>query len=215
MNDDRAFLAAESGLLSGTRAVLARYGSFGFASQTDLFGESLRGPGALNGMNVTVNLEVDGTDVMVTSIAENPSQLIYKKMIRWKMRMVPLIANSGGYGIYLDNAYRLGGNTKGIRKMDWDGPAHFNTALQLGNPGGGNETHFNGPVTLFNIDPATNLEVFDPNNGTGHFDNDYRYGVEGGSGNWDSEFKGTFDPHAFRLSGVTYLAYFSANCGLS
>jgi hypothetical protein len=199
LNDNKAFLAAESGLTLGTRAVLTQYGSFGFASQSDIFGTSLRGPNAINEINVTVNIEVDGTEVTVTSIAENSSLLFYKKKISWKMQMIPLMSNSGDYAVYLDNAYQLGGNTKGIRKMDWDGPAHFNTALQLGNPGNGNETHFNGPVTLFNIDPSTNQQVFDPNNGTGHFNNDYRYGVGGGSGNWDSEFLGTYDPHSQKI----------------
>ena len=199
LNDDKAFLAAESGLTLGARAVLTQYGSFSFGSQSDIFGASLRGPHAIDGMNVTVNIVVDGTDVTVTSIAENPSLLLYKKKISWIMRMIPLKSNSGNYAVYLDNAYQLGGNTMGIRKMDWDGPAHFNTALQLGNPGKGNETHFNGPVTLFNIDPSTNLQVFDPNNGTGHFDNDYRYGVGGGSGDWDSEFSGTYDPHSQKM----------------
>jgi hypothetical protein len=196
LNDDRAFLAAESGLTLGSRAVLAQYGTFGFGSDADVFGESLRGPNAVNGMDVTVAIAVNGTEVSVTSTAENPSLLVYKKRIAWKMQMVPLTSNSGDYAVYLDNAYQLGGNTKGIRKMDWDGPAHFNTALQLGNPGKGNETHFNGPVSLFNVDPTTTLQVFDPAHGNGHFDNDYRYGVEGGSGDWDSEFLGTYDPNS-------------------
>jgi hypothetical protein len=199
LNDDKAFLAAESGLMLGSRAVLAQYGTFGFASQTDMFGTSLRGANAIDEMDVAVTIVVDGSTVTVTSTAKNPSLLMYKKNVRWKMHMIPLMSNSGKYAVYLDNAYQLGGNTKGIRKMDWDGPAHFNTALQLGNPGNGNETHFNGPVTLFNIDPATNLQVFDPNNGTGHFSNDYRYGVAGGSGNWDSEFLGTYDPHSQKI----------------
>jgi hypothetical protein len=192
-------LAAESGLMLGSRAVLTQYGTFGFVSQSDMFGALLKGANAIDEMDVVVNIDVDGTTVTVSSIANNPSLLMYKKNVQWKMHMVPLTYNSGQYAVYLDNAYQLGGNTKGIRKMDWDGPAHFNTALQLGNPGGGNETHFNGPVTLFNIDPSTNLEVFDPNNGTGHFGNDYRYGVEGGSGDWDSEFLGTYDPFSQKI----------------
>jgi hypothetical protein len=198
-NDDKAFLAAESGLTLGSRAVLAQYGTFGFASQSDMFGASLRGANAIDEMDVTVNIVVNGTTVTVTSTAKNPSLLMYKKSVKWTMHMIPLVSNSGQYAVYLDNAYQFGGNTKGIRKMDWDGPAHFNTALQLGNPGNGNETHFNGPVTLFNINPSTNLQVFDPNNGTGHFSNDYRYGVGGGSGNWDSEFLGTYNPHSQKI----------------
>lgn len=198
-NNDKAFMAAESGLLLGSQMVLSRYQPTGFASQTDIFGSTLRGANALNEMDVTVNIAVNGATVTVTSIAENPALINDKKVISRTMNMTIGSISSGAYGVYLDNAYQLGGNTKGIRKMDWDGPAHFNTALKLGNPGKGNETHFNSPVSLYNINPATNLSVYIASNGTGHFGNDYRYGVEGGSGDWDAEFAATYDPLSTRI----------------
>lgn len=198
-NDDKAFMAAESGLLLGSQMVLSKYQPTGFVSQADIFGTALRGANAVNGMDVTVNISVSGSTVTVTSIARNAALTDYKKEISRIMNMAVGSISSGAYGVYLDNAYRLGGNTKGIRKMDWDGPAHFNTAIQLGNPGKGNENHFNSPVSLYNIDPATNLSVYDASHGTGHFGNDYRYGVEGGSGNWDEEFTATYDPHSAKM----------------
>jgi hypothetical protein len=102
----------------------------------------------------------------------------------------------GSYGVYMDNAYVLGGNTKGIRKRDFDGPIHSNTAIDLGNPGGGNECHFNSPVTVHNINPSTNQSVVDSSHGIGHYGNDYRFGVEGGSGVWDDEFQSTYNPNS-------------------
>jgi hypothetical protein len=198
-NDDKAFMAAESGLLLGSQMVLSKFQPAVFTSQSDIFGPALRGDHALNGMDVTVNIAVSGSTVTVTSIAQNSLLVSYKKEISRTMNMTIGSISSGAYGVYLDNAYQLGGNTKGIRKMDWDGPAHFNTALKLGNPGKGNECHFNSPVSLYNINPETNLSVYIAGNGTGHFGNDYRNGVEGGSGNWDEEFAASYDPLSSRI----------------
>jgi hypothetical protein len=198
LNEDQAFLAAESGLLLGSKWVLSQNPAWpACQANEDVFGNAYRDGNAINGFDVTVNVVFSGKTATVSSSARNPSLPGYSKQISHDMVQTQI--SSGEFGLFLDNACQLGGNTKGIRKMDWDGPAHFNSALQLGNPGGGNETHFNDRVSLFNINPETNLPMIDLTHGTGHFGNDYRYGVDGGSGNWDSEFQNTFDPLANKL----------------
>jgi hypothetical protein len=130
--------------------------------------------------------------------------LTYKKQLTRKVLAISLPA--GSYGVYLNNAWSFSGNTKGIRKMVWDGPAHFNTALNLGNQQGpGNQNAFQDKVTLFNISTVTNQPVQHPTYiANGHFGNDYRYGVEVDASdnnpwNGDDVFLSTYNPNASKI----------------
>ncbi|MBN2037670.1 MAG: hypothetical protein JW768_13095 [Chitinispirillaceae bacterium] len=197
--DDKAFAAAESGLLMGMKWLSQQKRA---NDKQNPFSLIIPNPRAVysetfGNIPVSVSIEYSNDTAVITSIATT-GELTYNKQIVRAVIAEPI--PSGSYGVYLDNAWELGGNTNGIRKMTWDGPAHFNTALQLGNPGGGNEAQFLDKVTLFNINPVTNNPVYIPtNDSAGHFGNDYRWGVDGGSGNWDDEFQKTYDPNADKI----------------
>jgi hypothetical protein len=200
--DDKAFTAAESGLLLGTKWLSQQQQSNDPEYPFSFIASNPREVYALtsDGIPVSVSIAFSHDTAEIRSIATT-GMLTYKKQLSRKVIANPIQA--GSYGVYLDNAWNFGGNTKGIRKQDWDGPAHFNTALLLGNPGKGNEDHFNGKVTLYNINPITNQPVTNPTyQSDGHFGNDYRWGVDGGSGNWDEIFQSIYNPNADRIVSV-------------
>jgi hypothetical protein len=203
--DDKAFTAAESGLLLGARWLSQQEPSnneqYPFSGITpnprDVYAVTF------DGIPVSVSIAFSHDTAKIQSTATTGMLTYSKRLVR---TMVALPLTAGGYGVYLDDAWNLGGNTDGIRKLNWDGPAHFNTAIKLGNPGVGNEVHFNDRVSLFNIDPtrAPPEPVYNPTyDSMGHFGNDYRSGVTGGSGRWDSIFQRTYNPNADRIG--TYL----------
>lgn len=190
LRDDKAFVAAESGLMMAAQWLFQQSGL-----PADTVTSSLNTDEIL----VTTKIfPISATQAEIRALAVT-SKLPYTKQIRWTVTLGTIPA--GSYGVYLDNAYILGGNTDGMRKSDYDGPIHSNTAIQLGNTGGGNVTHFNDRVTVHNIDPATNLPVFDASHGFGHYGNDYRYGVEasGGPTPWDAIFQSTYNPNASEI----------------
>jgi hypothetical protein len=187
LRDDRAFMAAESGLQLATKWI-EQQPQVPAADSTRLYNLSI------NEFSVAVDIiriSDSSADIKSTAVS---GHMTYRKKLSWSVG--PSSLPAGSFAIYIDNTFLFNGNTKGLRKMVWDGPMHFNTALQLGNPGGGNAMTFRGPVTVHNIDPSTNQPINDPANPIGHFGNDYRYGVQGGSGVWDSEFVNTYNGQA-------------------
>jgi hypothetical protein len=142
-DDTSAYLAAESGLLVGTRWFLDRAedgGELEFAHG--------------GGLTVTVrDSSMDDGQAMIISIASHPF-LPYYKRLDWA---VGWVANEGGaqeipsgrFGYFINDPDVAGG----IRESGvFNGPVHFNRPIKLFNvSGGGVKPKFNGPVTIYNV----------------------------------------------------------------
>jgi hypothetical protein len=227
--DDKAFTAAESGLLLGAKWLSQQQQANDEQNPFSLITPNPREVYALtfDGIPVSVSISFSHDTAEIRSVATT-GMLTYKKQLSRKVLAKPISA--GSYGVYLDNAWSFSGNTKGIRKMDWDGPAHFNTPLKLGNQEGpGNQNHFSGKVTLYNIDPITNQPIVRSTyKSDGHFGNDYRYGVDvdvsksnkPNPWNGDDVFLNTYNPNANKIvaelnvTGTTNLYLNASDSGL-
>ncbi|MBN1129882.1 MAG: hypothetical protein JXA71_12895 [Chitinispirillaceae bacterium] len=198
--DDRAFTAAESGLNLGVRWLSQQEPSGVQQTPFSMFNSPLQVyADNFGGIPVSVAIFFSGDNAEITSTATS-GMLTYKKQLSRRM------THSGLYGVYLENIWQFNGNTNGIRKLTWDGPTHFNSPIMVGNPGTGNNPVFKGRVTLYNYIPNTFTKV-NGGFGTGHFDNDYNWGVDDDPSNafWtpatlDEVFLSTYNPHADRVA---------------
>ncbi|MBN1982870.1 MAG: hypothetical protein JW795_15155 [Chitinivibrionales bacterium] len=146
LDNDRAFLAAESGLLFGIR----------WMAEPANFNNRQTGPiaifnGQINGMQVTVEYSSSpGTPLVIRSRARGGS-LPYAKILQWTMH-----ASNGAIGTFINNiggAGAVGGG--GLNNTWFDGPFHANSPILLAavsNPGaaGAGVRFVNGPVSVHN-----------------------------------------------------------------
>ncbi|MCL2688675.1 MAG: hypothetical protein FWE57_02355 [Chitinispirillia bacterium] len=170
-DDTKAFLAAESGLFMLTDWV-ARTGSQLTAGAS--------APMVFDGINVVVTTSLiqnnpDNTSRWrLSSTASIPAggsgqPLPYEKTVEWVVDLEPIEVQSGAGGIVSQSS---GG--AGLQNQHFDGPAHFNEPLVLGNVNAGDGVKFRGPVTVHN---PTNVGGGAPRFSTRPPFNNYTYGV--------------------------------------
>jgi hypothetical protein len=167
-DDARAFLAAESGLLTltswvmvaGTAAIVPRTGTETFDS-------------------VDVNLEIAQAPgmpadhwLLSSTVPASALELPYDKRLEWVIVGLPGVRPRppSRYGAILSSNQM----TTGIRNQHFDGPVHFNAPLTLNNISAGNGVRFRGPVSLHN-NPFTTIGR--SGNWNGHNDNKYGTGL--------------------------------------
>jgi hypothetical protein len=146
LNDAKAFLAAESGLLIGTRwlreeANWTRYKSTGYPGSVY--------HGTINNLtvSVTITLELSG-DLLIKSIASG-GDLQYSKALSWTV--TPM--NWNDPGIYINDVSQAGGvGGSGLNNEWFDGPMHSNTPIFISSVSGGavNVKFVNGKLTVHN-----------------------------------------------------------------
>lgn len=206
LNDLKAFAAAESGLLLGTQWLVKQT----TWPTTDVPGIITT---TVDGISVSVDIDEDAGDIRVVSTsAVNGAS--YDKTLSWIVMQGE--QSSGSLGTFFDDVMTFpGGNTHGIRKLDFDGPVHANSPIKIANGGAGNIPTFNSPVTVYNPSNTGNAGY-----GQGHFDNDYTKGVlvaNGSPPNFDDVFLSTYDGSAqkkavaFDATGGTTLTLSSSN----
>jgi hypothetical protein len=169
MNDDKAFLAAESGLLIGTRW-LRDSSNWNLYHMSGYPGNVYTG--FLNGFSIaaTVTLQQNG-DLLIQSTASGPG-LAYEKKLSWTVQ-----EEAATPAVFINDLSKAGGVGGGGLNNEWfDGPVRVNTPLYISSVSGGNVSvrFVNGSVKVHN---KTEEVSFD--NG-GHWGN---YGTSPVSGN--------------------------------
>lgn len=166
-NEDKAFLAAESGLLIGTRWLQegnnwAQYYASGYNGNVY--------EGALNGFDVDVAVtKLPSGDLQIRATSAS-NELPYSKRLSWTVR-------ENNYGIFINDFSQSGGVGGGGLNNEWfDGPLHSNTPVYVSSVSGGNVSvkFVNGKVSVHNMTSHITFA-----NG-GHWGN---YGVSNVSGN--------------------------------
>ncbi|MBN2038151.1 MAG: hypothetical protein JW768_15525, partial [Chitinispirillaceae bacterium] len=174
-NDDRAFLAAESGLLIGTRWLREsnnwlQYKSSGYAG--NVYQEQI------NGYDVTVTVFVDANGRLRIRSITCGLDLPYAKALSWSVSE----ANWNNPGVFINDISNAGSVGGGGLNNEWfDGPVHTNTPLYISSVSGGNVSvrFVNGKVSAHNL---LDMVPFDAghwgNYGTSPVSgNDYNFGV--------------------------------------
>jgi hypothetical protein len=175
MNDDRAFVAAESGLLIGTRW-LRDSANWELYHLTGYPGNVYEG--FINGFSVaaTVTPEQNG-DLLIRSTASGPA-LPYEKKLSWTVR-VDLTTPS----VFINDLSKAGGVGGGGLNNEWfDGPVRLNTPIYISSVSGGNVNvrFVNGYVKVHNM---TEQISFDDSGHWGNYGtspvsgNDYDFGI--------------------------------------
>ncbi|MBN1128173.1 MAG: hypothetical protein JXA71_04270 [Chitinispirillaceae bacterium] len=146
LNDDRAFLAAESGLLIGTRW-LRDQANWNQYHQTGYSGPVYQG--TVNSLSVTVTItkEPNG-DLLIQSIASG-GELRYSKALSWTVTP----ADWSDPGVFINDLSQVGGVGGGGLNNEWfDGPVHSNSPIRISSVSGGevNVKFVNGKVTVHN-----------------------------------------------------------------
>jgi hypothetical protein len=146
LNDAKAFLAAESGLLIGTRwlreeANWSAYGTTGY-------------PGAvyaatIDNFNVAVTITlVENGDLEIKSVASG-NNLGYAKALRWTATP----AQWDNPGLFINDLSQAGGPGGGGLNNEWfDGPMHSNTPVSISSVSGGEVSvkFVNGKLSVHN-----------------------------------------------------------------
>jgi hypothetical protein len=170
LNNAKAFLAAESGLLIATRWLRdtnnwARYHATGYPGTVY--------QGTINNVNVAATITLEpNNDLLIRSIASG-SGLNYSKALSWTI--TPMEWNDPG--IFINDASQAGGVGGGGLNNEWfDGPMHSNSPVYISSVSGGavNVKFVNGKLTVHNL---TSQISFDAG---GHWGN---YGTSPLSGN--------------------------------
>ncbi len=143
-NDARALVAAESGLLVGTRW-LRETGNWDNLSDSSVLFDGL-----IEGVAVKVTAIRSGNTVELQSDASIES-LTYKKRISWELNRQAL----PHVGTFINNMMSGGspgnGNgNDGFNNITFDGPFHMNSSIILASGGGEVAVAFKGPVTVYN-----------------------------------------------------------------
>ncbi|KMQ50776.1 hypothetical protein CHISP_2299 [Chitinispirillum alkaliphilum] len=136
LNDTRALLAAESGLLIAGSLVLQQ-DEWPASDLPDLLGELLRGENAVNGFDVTVDASLtglEGDSILITSTATSPL-IFYDKQISLTIYNtglnVPFDTNAFDHGIFAGEEIHIAGNGD-IRNPDSTfASAHTNGTFQI------------------------------------------------------------------------------------
>lgn len=176
LEDDQAFLAAETGAMMGARWLR---GKTVFPSGGTVYPFSL--PLVINGMKVNVSLTTQtdsGGSVYVTISSEahdgNASVLdgtTFRKRITWRTQP----STFGMYSTFFDDVYSGHSNWGGFYRRTFEGRFHMNTYIEISphsRPNGDNPVLFkNGLVTV------ASPQRGGYGNGA-HDDNNYDYGVE-------------------------------------
>jgi hypothetical protein len=197
MNDDKALLTAESGLLIGTRWLRdsANWGQYYLSGYPGSVYQ-----GTVNEMNVAVTVTaLDNGDLRIKSTVSGPD-LPYKKILSWTVEEQDVTP-----AVFINDLSKAGGVGGGGLNNEWfDGPVRVNTPLRISSVSGGNVSvkFVNGSVKVHN---KTQQVSFD--NG-GHWGD---YGTSTVSGNnydfgiWDHSAQtgqySKIDPH-FEHNGV-------------
>jgi hypothetical protein len=170
LNDARAFLAAESGLLIGTRwlreeANWTQYKTTGYPGSVY--------HGTIDNIKISVTITLENTgDLLIKSIASG-GDLRYSKALSWTV--TPM--DWSDPGVFINDASQAGGVGGGGLNNEWfDGPMHSNTPIFISSVSGGavNVKFVNGRLTVHN---RTDQVSF---NDGGHWGN---YGTSNLSGN--------------------------------
>jgi hypothetical protein len=147
LNDDKAFLAAESGLLIGTRWLRESNNWIQYRN---------------TGYNGTIcQSDINGYTVTVTVVPENNGQLRirstttggilpYSKSLSWTVTE----ANWNNPGTFINSLAGVGGVGGGGLNNEWfDGPVHTNMPMYLASVSGGNVSvrFVNGKVSTHNL----------------------------------------------------------------
>lgn len=169
MNDDKALLAAESGLLIGTRWLRdssnwSQYSACGYPGTVY--------EGIINNFHVAATITVQSdSNLLVASTASGP-ELPYTKILSWTVRV-----GGGTPAVFINDLSKAGGVGGGGLNNEWfDGPVRLNTPLYISSVSGGNVNvkFVNGSVKVHN--KTERLSFADG----GHWGN---YGISPVSGN--------------------------------
>jgi hypothetical protein len=181
LQDAKAFHAAESGLLIGTRWL--RDSTNWDAHPGNI--SNVFGPDSINDMNVHVNIIDSGTFRIVESFASGRGLGYVKKKLSWGIEKI----GATNPGIFVNNLGPLGGvGGGGLNNTYIDGPFHSNTPIYLSavsqpKADGSGVKFVNGPVTTYN--KTIHSRFYDNQNksGTGHMgeyggkNNNYDFGI--------------------------------------
>jgi hypothetical protein len=172
LDNERAFFAAESGLLVGTRWLRDSANWYGLPSGvTNVYDTSM------NGMAIDVDV-VSSSGVVVVQSDAVGGILTYTKRLSWTVD----VSNPYRPGVFINCLGPSGGvGGSGLNNTWFDGPFHANTPIYLSsvsNPGAsGSGVYFvNGGVTTYNETAQENFPTGDWGNyGSGN--SDYDFGI--------------------------------------
>jgi hypothetical protein len=170
LDDARAFHAAESGLLIGTRwlADTTNWNAAITGGSQVVFSDTI------NGMRVTTTIGPNSGDTIpVVSVAQG-GILRYRKQLSWNARIAP-----GGSGSVINNLDGL--VKKGLADCAFEGPIHFNGDIKIFTGAGNKPKFINGPVTVH----SSNQLNGDGTAGAAPYYNNYDYGILPDNGVWN------------------------------
>jgi hypothetical protein len=167
-NDDKAFLAAESGLLIGTNW-LREANNWVQYKNTGYQGSVYQG--TINGYTVTVTVTSEGGSKLRIASHTSGGLLPYSKLLSWTVTE----ANWNDPGVFINDLSKAGGVGGGGINNEWiDGPMHVNSPLRISSVSGGGSVKFvNGKVSVHNMLEKIGFDA-------GHWGN---YGTSPVSGN--------------------------------
>lgn len=158
LRDDNAFIAAESGLLLGTRwqQLQAWPAEYQFGSVNTVYSGL-----PLNGMTVEVkdSIDINGR-VFLISTAKSVPKLRYVKKIVWEVRSHPFDTNAFNYAMISGDTFSIRGNTL-ITQLDGitPGAIHSNAAIDInGSASLGDSTHIIDVTSSISISTGNNNE---------------------------------------------------------
>lgn len=175
-NEDKAFLAAESGLLIGTRWLRDTL-NWNVYHHSGYPGYIFNGP--LGGLDAKISYAPDENGKLMMMSSVSSAGLGYTKVLSWSVEE----AKWGNPGIFINNCSHAGsvGGT-GFNNEWFDGPMHANSPIYISSVSGGNASvkFVNGNVTVHN---KTEKISFDDGGNWGNYDtsevsgNDYEFGI--------------------------------------
>jgi hypothetical protein len=163
LRDDKAFTAAEAGLMVGAGWL-----------QRQSVAPSKTLPGVItlneNGIDVSVTIVFLGQGLVELHSTASTSRLPYDKLLTWQMG----VESPGNYGTFLNGLF--GNNHRaqgGFMNTVFDGPFHSNEAMMISAAGGAVISKFLEKTTVHH----TAADHWDYGDGF-HDNNNYDYGVE-------------------------------------
>ncbi|MBN2035123.1 MAG: hypothetical protein JW768_00140 [Chitinispirillaceae bacterium] len=148
LNDDRAFLAAESGLLIGTNWLRESNNWLNYRN-TGYHGNVYSG--IINGYSITVTVSKEPSGELRIRSITSGGQLPYAKSLSWTVTE----AHWNDPGVFINDIAGGGGIAGGGLNNEWfDGPVHTNTPILVSSVSVGKEASVrfvNGKVTTYNL----------------------------------------------------------------
>ncbi len=170
LDNERAFFAAESGLLIATRWLREQtnYSMIeNLAKGNSLTILNWDQPGELlNNMTVKVDIEKTSDDIFTIRSEATGGILKYRKILSWAARK-----GGGETSMLIDDM--SGMKTKGLANIIFDGRVHINNDFKFFAGIGNNPTFFNGPVTVTN----SNTQWGNDQNGSPPYYNNFDWGI--------------------------------------